>query len=212
MIKEAVEKLNGGKGSSEEAISEYIKNEYNSLPWAHPTIVAHHLNKLIKKGDIIVRCERGYILRSAIISSNPCPSPSVSSDYSPYSTSSSSSSSSSSSDSPTPRRRRLKRKMKRKKGRIHGSGRGRPRMAIPSRGTGRPRKRYEIEKFKRKMMIQTRETAGSRKTITGKNLGRPHKKRTDVGEEHHALEEDNELVKIEKVVEDRKETADIGMY
>lgn len=53
MIQNAIEGLNEENGSNEESISEYIKANYDDLPWAHSTYLSHHLSKLCENGEIV---------------------------------------------------------------------------------------------------------------------------------------------------------------
>ncbi|XP_028776602.1 uncharacterized protein LOC114753640 [Neltuma alba] len=52
MIQEAVKELNERNGSTEEAISEFIKNEFQHLPWAHSRILGLHLKKLCQAKEL----------------------------------------------------------------------------------------------------------------------------------------------------------------
>ncbi|RDX85628.1 HMG-Y-related protein A, partial [Mucuna pruriens] len=62
MIYRAITELDEGTGSTEEAISEFIKREYNDLPWAHAKILSLQLEKLCELGEI-ARAEGGrYVL------------------------------------------------------------------------------------------------------------------------------------------------------
>ncbi|TKY59028.1 Histone H1 [Spatholobus suberectus] len=63
MIRNAIIELKEGPGSTEEAISEFIKREYNDLPWAHTKILSLQLEKLCEIGEL-ARVEGGrYVLR-----------------------------------------------------------------------------------------------------------------------------------------------------
>ncbi|KAL0736265.1 hypothetical protein Bca4012_012475 [Brassica carinata] len=53
MIFIAITELNEEGGSSEEAISEFIKSRYESLPFAHTSFLNHHLAKLVEKREIL---------------------------------------------------------------------------------------------------------------------------------------------------------------
>ncbi|CAI9755998.1 unnamed protein product [Fraxinus pennsylvanica] len=69
MIGRALLELNEKLGSSEDSILKFIKKEYNNLPWAHSTLLKHHLGKLCESGDIVTRGQR-YMLPGAIPSLN----------------------------------------------------------------------------------------------------------------------------------------------
>ena len=68
MVQRAIQELNEKGGSSEESISNYIKKEYNDLPWAHCTLLKHHLSKLCEYGEISMTRKRCYLLAGA----KPC--------------------------------------------------------------------------------------------------------------------------------------------
>jgi hypothetical protein len=53
MIRRAIEQLNEEKGSTEEAISKFIKEDVEDLPLAHASFLSHHLNKLSESGEIV---------------------------------------------------------------------------------------------------------------------------------------------------------------
>ncbi|CAN7068948.1 hypothetical protein BRARA_J02398 [Brassica rapa] len=53
MIFTAITELNESGGSCEEAISEFIKSKYESLPFAHTSLLSHHLAKLVEKKEIL---------------------------------------------------------------------------------------------------------------------------------------------------------------
>ncbi|CAH8281620.1 unnamed protein product [Eruca vesicaria subsp. sativa] len=53
MIFIAITELNEEGGSCEEAISEFIKSRYESLPFAHTSLLSHHLAKLVEKREIL---------------------------------------------------------------------------------------------------------------------------------------------------------------
>ncbi|KAF5479677.1 hypothetical protein F2P56_000478 [Juglans regia] len=61
MIRRAIEGLNG-EGSTEEAISEFIKKDVEDLPWAHESFLRHHLKKLTETGEILKTSENCYML------------------------------------------------------------------------------------------------------------------------------------------------------
>ncbi|KFK25232.1 hypothetical protein AALP_AA8G084500 [Arabis alpina] len=53
MIFVAITDLNEEGGSGEEAISEFIKSKYKNLPFAHRSLLSHHLTKLVEKREIL---------------------------------------------------------------------------------------------------------------------------------------------------------------
>ncbi|KAL1828959.1 hypothetical protein ACET3Z_007371 [Daucus carota] len=62
MIHNAIIELNDKRGSSEESISEYIKNQHTDLPLAHNSLLKHHLGKLCESGEIVVTGKHLYLL------------------------------------------------------------------------------------------------------------------------------------------------------
>ncbi|GAA0172828.1 hypothetical protein LIER_26573 [Lithospermum erythrorhizon] len=58
MIQRAILELNEKGGSSEKSISEFINKHYDDLPWAHCSLLQHHLGSLSEHGEIIVT--RGF--------------------------------------------------------------------------------------------------------------------------------------------------------
>ncbi|KAI9080495.1 hypothetical protein K1719_037609 [Acacia pycnantha] len=62
MIQKAVKVLNERNGSTEEAISGFIKNEFQDLPWAHSRILDLHLGKLCKAGELLRTARGRYML------------------------------------------------------------------------------------------------------------------------------------------------------
>ncbi|XP_004236979.1 uncharacterized protein [Solanum lycopersicum] len=52
MIEKALKELKEKGGSSEESISEFIIKEHASLPYAHTTMLKHHLQSMTEKGEI----------------------------------------------------------------------------------------------------------------------------------------------------------------
>ncbi|XP_031256790.1 transcription factor SPT20 homolog isoform X1 [Pistacia vera] len=62
MIQRAISELNELGGSSEVTISKFIEAEYEDLPFAHASLLTHHLQKLVKKGDIVCTSGNCYIL------------------------------------------------------------------------------------------------------------------------------------------------------
>ncbi|XP_019164942.1 PREDICTED: U3 small nucleolar RNA-associated protein 14-like isoform X2 [Ipomoea nil] len=130
MITTAIKQLKEEGGSSEEAISECIMNDNNDLPWAHSTLLKHHLVKLCEKREIVQTRDGLYVLNDRFPSVPRAPSPSKPSKFfdstaSPSCSLSISLASDSSSDSlygGSSRRRRKSKKVrnKRKKGKsIH---------------------------------------------------------------------------------------------
>ncbi|CAA3020731.1 histone H1-I-like [Olea europaea subsp. europaea] len=65
MIERALQELNEKWGSSEDSMSKFIKKEYKNLPWAHSTLLKHHLGKLRESGEVVTRGQR-YMLAGAI--------------------------------------------------------------------------------------------------------------------------------------------------
>ncbi|KAL8112253.1 uncharacterized protein LOC141663784 [Apium graveolens] len=70
MIYKAIKELDEAGGSTEEAISLFIKKEQNDLPWAHSTLLAHHLQKLCENGDVVVTGEKCYMLNTSCVTYN----------------------------------------------------------------------------------------------------------------------------------------------
>lgn len=66
MIERALQELNegGAGGSTEESISKFIRKEYNDLPWAHHTMLKHHLAQLCEIGSIVLTHDKRYLLAS----------------------------------------------------------------------------------------------------------------------------------------------------
>ncbi|GER44648.1 histone H1/H5 family protein [Striga asiatica] len=62
MIERAIRELNEKRGSSEDSISNFLVKEYDNLPWAHPSVLKHHLKTLCKSGDIIITNKKRYKL------------------------------------------------------------------------------------------------------------------------------------------------------
>lgn len=59
MIQKAISELGEEDGLSEESISEFIMNEYEDLPWAHPMFLRRHLGKLCESGELVkLKCGR----------------------------------------------------------------------------------------------------------------------------------------------------------
>lgn len=62
MIKRAIVELKEESGSTEEAISEFIKREYEDLPWAHTRVLDVHLRKLCLDAEIVCTGSGRYVL------------------------------------------------------------------------------------------------------------------------------------------------------
>lgn len=62
MIESALRKSSDEGGSSEASISQFIKEKYNGLPWAHPTLLKHHLQKQCEYGCIVPTLGNKYML------------------------------------------------------------------------------------------------------------------------------------------------------
>ncbi|KAJ8562959.1 hypothetical protein K7X08_031411 [Anisodus acutangulus] len=54
MIEQALQELDEEGGSSEDSISKFIRKKYDSLPWAHTTLLKHHLQQMSEKGEILM--------------------------------------------------------------------------------------------------------------------------------------------------------------
>ncbi|KAK3031892.1 hypothetical protein RJ639_035202 [Escallonia herrerae] len=65
MIHGAIVELNEKGGSSEVSISDHIKKKYADLPWAHFTMLKHHLAKLCDSGELFLTPRRGYLVAGA---------------------------------------------------------------------------------------------------------------------------------------------------
>ncbi|KAK2970922.1 hypothetical protein RJ640_021175 [Escallonia rubra] len=65
MIHRAIVELNEKGGSSEVSISDHIKRKYADLPWAHFTMLKHHLAKLCDSGEIFLTPKGGYLVAGA---------------------------------------------------------------------------------------------------------------------------------------------------
>lgn len=61
MINKAITELKGKIGSTEEAISEFVKREYEDLPWAHGKILSLHLKRLCETGEIVCNENGRYV-------------------------------------------------------------------------------------------------------------------------------------------------------
>ncbi|XP_071693890.1 uncharacterized protein [Rutidosis leptorrhynchoides] len=62
MIHRAIWELKEKGGSSEESISKFIKQEYVDLPWAHSTLLKHHLEKLCDRKEICMSHKQCYFI------------------------------------------------------------------------------------------------------------------------------------------------------
>nr|XP_043638691.1 titin homolog isoform X2 [Erigeron canadensis] len=166
----------GATGTSEEAISEFIKKEYHELPWAHATILNHHLKDLHMKGRITMKQNRFYLCPSSVTKPTPAPtlcSSPMSSSYSSSPTSvysSPTSSSTSFSCGPSYERPKSKRRRQRRKNPV---GRGGKTVQVRGRGRGRGRtpKKMQVGQDKEE---EEKETGflveGRTKVIIGQNV------------------------------------------
>ncbi|XP_057477500.1 uncharacterized protein LOC130765176 isoform X2 [Actinidia eriantha] len=66
MIHGAIKELKEPEGSTKESISEFIKKQYDDLPWAHFTLLKSHLQKLCASGEIVVTSDQCYLLADEI--------------------------------------------------------------------------------------------------------------------------------------------------
>lgn len=64
MINTAISELDDVGGSTEEAISEFIKQKFEDLPWAHASLLSRHLKKLSQRGELISVLGNCYMLPS----------------------------------------------------------------------------------------------------------------------------------------------------
>ncbi|PRQ18465.1 putative High mobility group protein HMGA, plant [Rosa chinensis] len=62
MIRRAIEELNEEQGSTEEAISKYIREKFDGLPLAHASFLSLHLKKLNERGEIVCVSKNCYML------------------------------------------------------------------------------------------------------------------------------------------------------
>ncbi|KAK3228476.1 hypothetical protein Dsin_000357 [Dipteronia sinensis] len=62
MILKAISESDEQGGSSEEAISTFIEAEYDDLPIPHTSLLSHHLQKLVTKGEIVCTSANCYTL------------------------------------------------------------------------------------------------------------------------------------------------------
>ncbi|XP_023772265.1 uncharacterized protein LOC111920930 [Lactuca sativa] len=65
--------LNEKRGYSQESISNYIKQEFVDLPWAHSTLLKHHLEKLCDCKEFSITRKKRYLL--AGVDSDPISNP-----------------------------------------------------------------------------------------------------------------------------------------
>ncbi|KAD7478804.1 hypothetical protein E3N88_01940 [Mikania micrantha] len=65
MIYRALCELNKKGGSSEKSISKFIEKEYADLPWAHSTLLKHHLEKLCDRNEIRMTHKKCFLLVGA---------------------------------------------------------------------------------------------------------------------------------------------------
>ncbi|KAK2664542.1 hypothetical protein Ddye_003116 [Dipteronia dyeriana] len=66
MIQKAISELDEQGGSSEEAILTFIEAEYDDLPIPHTSLLRHHLQKLVTKGEIVCTSANCYTLSAEI--------------------------------------------------------------------------------------------------------------------------------------------------
>ncbi|KAM1787534.1 hypothetical protein ACFX11_037920 [Malus domestica] len=62
MIQKAVAELNEEGGSTEKAVSKFIREHFDCLPLAHERFLSHHLKKLSESGEIISASKNCYML------------------------------------------------------------------------------------------------------------------------------------------------------
>lgn len=62
MILRAIAELKEDGGSTAEAISKFIKQNFEDLPWAHASLLSHHLKRLCQRGELINVSENCYML------------------------------------------------------------------------------------------------------------------------------------------------------
>ncbi|XP_045813445.1 glutamic acid-rich protein-like isoform X1 [Trifolium pratense] len=61
MINRAIVELNDQNGSTEEAISGFVRREYEDLPWAHSKILSVHLKRLCQVGELACNEDGRYV-------------------------------------------------------------------------------------------------------------------------------------------------------
>lgn len=62
MIEKALDVLNEKGGSSQKSISQYLKKNYDNLPWAHASLLKHHLQRACQEGQVIRSRKNKYRL------------------------------------------------------------------------------------------------------------------------------------------------------
>ncbi|XP_061989012.1 uncharacterized protein LOC133707456 isoform X2 [Rosa rugosa] len=62
MICRAIDELNEEQGSTEEAISKFIREKFDGLPLAHASFLSLHLKKLNERGEIVCVSKNCYML------------------------------------------------------------------------------------------------------------------------------------------------------
>ncbi|XP_016652320.1 PREDICTED: trichohyalin-like [Prunus mume] len=62
MIQRAIAELNKEGGSTQEAISKFIRERFDCLPLAHESFLSHHLKKLSESGEILSASNNCYML------------------------------------------------------------------------------------------------------------------------------------------------------
>ncbi|KAH0974163.1 hypothetical protein GBA52_016062 [Prunus armeniaca] len=62
MIQRAIAELNKEGGSTQEAISKFIREQFDCLPLAHESFLSHHLKKLSESGEILSASNNCYML------------------------------------------------------------------------------------------------------------------------------------------------------
>ncbi|CAN6712419.1 unnamed protein product [Malus baccata var. baccata] len=62
MIQKAVAELNEEGGSTEKAVSKFIREHFDCLPLAHERFLSHHLKKLSESGEIVSASKNCYML------------------------------------------------------------------------------------------------------------------------------------------------------
>ncbi|CAN4124956.1 unnamed protein product [Withania somnifera] len=70
MIEKALQELDEKGGSTEDSIAKFLKKEYESLPWAHMTLLKHHLQKMSENGEIVMIDGGRFLLPGDSESSN----------------------------------------------------------------------------------------------------------------------------------------------
>ncbi|RWV95768.1 hypothetical protein GW17_00041570 [Ensete ventricosum] len=75
MIAAAIRCLAEEGGSSEAAISEYIRTNYDDIPWGHDRLLPYYLNKLTEHGEFVVGSPGRYMTAYDDGTSKPAPAP-----------------------------------------------------------------------------------------------------------------------------------------